>query len=93
MYFQPSILKQLGEHESCEDLFKELSKQYHHKKLSNRLLASLKLMSFKMKDANTKIQDYIDVFNDLAIDLINLGEDLSDERKALHLFSLLPSFF
>jgi hypothetical protein len=87
MYLQPSIFKQLEEHESCEDLFKELSKQYHHKKLFNRLLAFLKLMSFKIKDANTKIQDHIDVFNDLAMDLINLGEDLSDEREALHLLS------
>ena len=40
-----------------------------------------------MKDANTKIQDHIDAFNDLAVDLVNLGEDLSDDQKALHLLS------
>ena len=93
MYLQPSVLKQLGDHDNCDDLFRELSKQYHHKELSNCLLASFKLMSFKMKDTNTKIQDHIDAFNDLAVDLVNLGEDLSDERKALHLLSSLPSSF
>jgi hypothetical protein len=71
----------------------ELSKQYHHKKLFNCLLASLKLIRFKMKDANTNIQDHIDVFNDLAVDLVNIGEDLSHERKAFHLLSSLLSFF
>jgi hypothetical protein len=91
-YVQPSVLKQLGEHKSCEDLFKKLSKQYHYKELSNHLLASLKWMSFKMKDTNTKIQDYIDAFNNLVVNLINLGEDLSDERKALHLLISLSSF-
>jgi hypothetical protein len=50
-------------------------------------------MSFKMKDANTKIQDHIDAFIDLAIDLVDLGKDLSDERKTFHLLSSLPSSF
>jgi hypothetical protein len=34
-YLQFSVLKQLGEHEKCKDLFKELSKQSHQKELSN----------------------------------------------------------
>jgi hypothetical protein len=71
----------------------KLSKQYHHKELFNRLLVSLKLMSFKIKDTNTKILDHIDAFNYLVMDLVNLGKNLSDERKALHLLSSLPSSF
>jgi hypothetical protein len=47
-------------------------------------------MSFKIKDSSTKIQDHIDSFNDLAIDLQNLGEDLTDERRAFYLLSSLP---
>jgi hypothetical protein len=43
-----------------------------------------------MKDSSTKIQDHIDSFNDLAIDLQNLGEDLTNEKKALYLLSSLP---
>ena len=42
-----------------------------------------------MKDNNTKIQDHIDAFNDLVVTLSNLGEDLTDERKTLHLLSSL----
>ena len=60
------------------------------KELSNRLYTSLKLMSFKMKDLGVKIQDHIEAFNNLVVDLQNLGEDLTDERKALHLLSSLP---
>ncbi|OAE35568.1 hypothetical protein AXG93_2841s1010 [Marchantia polymorpha subsp. ruderalis] len=51
-----------------------------------------KLMSFKMVE-DTKIQDHIDAFNDLLVDLLNLGEDLSDEKKSLLLLSsLLASY-
>lgn len=46
-------------------------------------------MSFKLKDDNIKVQDHIDAFNDL-LDLQNLCEELSDERKAFNLLSSLP---
>ena len=35
----------------------------------------------------------LETFNDLVVDLENLGEDLSDERKALHLLNSLPSSY
>lgn len=43
-----------------------------------------------MKDGNTKVQDHIDAFKNLVVDLQNLGEELSDERKAFSLLSSLP---
>src|SRR5450759_1699105 len=46
-----------------------------------------------MKDDGTKMKDHIDAFNDLVINLQNLGEDLSDERKALHMLSSLPTSY
>ena len=43
----------------------------------------------ELQDACRKIQDHLQAFNDLQ----NLGENLSDERKALHLLSsLLASY-
>ena len=74
LYLQPSMLKQIGEHEDCKKLFDALSAQFHRKELFYRLYTTLKLMSFKMKDSSTKIQDHIDSFNDLAIDFQNLGK-------------------
>lgn len=41
----------------------------------------------------TKIQDHIDAFNNLLVDLLNLGEDLSDEKKTLQLLSSLPASY
>ena len=90
LYLQLHVIRQLEEYGDCLSLFEALQRKYHQKELSNRLYTSLKLMSFKMKEGNTKVQDHIDAFNDLVVDLQNLGEELSDERKALHLLSSLP---
>ena len=91
MYLQPQVIKQLND--DCTKLFETLVAKYYRNELSNRLYTSLKLMSFKMKDAGGKIQDHVEIFNDLVIDLQNLGENLSDERKALHLLSSLPASY
>ena len=93
LYLQPHVIKQLEDYADCTLLFEALEKRYHQIELSNRLFTSLKLMSFKMKDGGTKIQDHVDAFNDLVVDLRNLGEELSDERQALHLLSSLPSSY
>ena len=93
LYLQPNVIKQLADYVDCASLFAALQQKYHQKELSNRLYTSLKLMSFKMKEGTAKIQDHIDGFNDLVVDLQNLGEDLSDERQALHLLSSLPSSY
>jgi hypothetical protein len=93
LFLQPHVIRQLEEYSTCTTLFEALQKKYHQKELTNRLYTLLKLMSFKMKDGGTKIQDQIDAFNDLVIDLQNLGEELSDERQALHLLSSLPASY
>ncbi|CAM6106785.1 unnamed protein product [Calypogeia fissa] len=93
LYLKPNVFKQVAVETDVSELFKSLQQKYHHKELSNRLYTSLKLMSFKMKEGDTKLQDHIDAFNDLVVDLENLGEDLSDERKTLHLLSSLPASY
>ncbi|OAE25973.1 hypothetical protein AXG93_1712s1530 [Marchantia polymorpha subsp. ruderalis] len=79
LYLQPHVIRQLEQYGDCLSLFEALQRKYHQKELSNRLYTSLKLMSFKMKDGNTKEQDHIDAFNDPVLDLQNLGDELSDE--------------
>ncbi len=69
-----------------------LKAQFHSSDVSNRMLAVVKLMKFCM-EGSTKIQDHIDRYDDLVTDMINLGEDMSDERKALHLIAFLPSSY
>lgn len=87
---KPNVLKQVKKLEIVIAMFQALQTKYHMKELSNRLFTLLKLMSFKMVEV-TKIQDHIDVFNDLLIDLFNLGEDLSDEKKTWQLLSSLSA--
>ena len=94
LYLQPQVIRQIrDDFKTCTEVFDTLVAKYHRKELTNRLYTSLKLMSFKMKDASGKIKDHIDSFNNLVVDLQNLGEDLSDERKALHLLSSLPASY
>lgn len=93
LYLQPQVIKQIDDHSDCASLFTALKAKYDGNNLSNRLCTLLKLMSFRMKEGGTKIQDHIDAFNDLVVDLMNLGEELSDEQKALHLLSSLPTSY
>src|SRR5450759_4785523 len=79
LYLQPHISKQVEEHVDCTALFDALQSKYHQKELSNRLYTSLKLMSFKMKDGETKIQNHIDAFNDMVIDCLLYTSDAADE--------------
>ncbi|OAE32785.1 hypothetical protein AXG93_374s1120 [Marchantia polymorpha subsp. ruderalis] len=92
VYLKPNVLKQVEELDTVTTMFQALQEKYHMKDLSNRLFTSLKLMSFKIVKG-TKIQDHIDAFNDFLVDLLNLGEDLNDEKAALQLLSSLSSSY
>ncbi|OAE26592.1 hypothetical protein AXG93_4542s1130 [Marchantia polymorpha subsp. ruderalis] len=73
LYLKPNVLKQVEEMETMTTIFQALQTKYHMKELSNSLLISLKLMSFKMIEV-TKIEYHIDAFNDLLVALLNLSE-------------------
>ncbi|OAE25076.1 hypothetical protein AXG93_1163s1110 [Marchantia polymorpha subsp. ruderalis] len=92
LYLKPNVLKQVEELETVTTMFQALQAKYHMKQLSNQLFTSFKLMSFKMVEG-TKIQDQIDAFNDLLMDLLNLGANLSDEKKSFQFLSSLPSSY
>ncbi len=68
LYLQPHVIKQVEDYNTCKALFEALQREYHHKELSNSLYTLLKLMSFKIKEGGTKIQDHIDAFKALMIE-------------------------
>lgn len=78
LYLKPNMLKQVKKLKTGTTMFQALQTKHHLKELSNRLFKSLKLMSFKMVE-DTKMHNHIDSFNDVLMDLLNLGEDLSDK--------------
>lgn len=88
LYLNPNVLKQVEKLETVTAMFQGLQTKYHMKELSNRLFTLLTLMSFKMIEV-TKIQQHIDAFNDLLVDLLNVDEYLSDEKKVIAAFDLL----
>jgi hypothetical protein len=89
LHLKPAVFKQVATEIDVTRMFATLKAKYHQEELSNRLYASLKLQLFKMKDGDS-IDDHIDKFNDMVVDLENLGEDMGEERKAINLLGSLP---
>lgn len=90
LYLQPQIIKLERIYDDYDSIFEAFQKKYHHKKLSDLLYVSLKLMSFKMKDGGANIREHIEGFNDLVVDLFKIDEELNDEKNVLHLLNSLP---
>lgn len=92
-HLQPSILKQVDEYNKCTLLFEAFEQRFYRKILSNMMYASLKLMIFKMKYSSTKIKDHFYAFDDLVIDVHNLGDEIFYERNKIHLLSSLATSY
>ena len=73
-------------------LWNRLETLYMTKSLSTRLYLKTKFFSFKMVE-NQKLQDHIDSFNKLCLDLENIDIKYDDENKALVLLHSLPKSY
>ena len=73
---------------STYSLWKALENKYMNKKNENRLYLLKRLFYLQIKSGI--ISSYIDEFNKLIVDLLNLDENFKDERKAMLLINSLP---
>ena len=89
LHLRPHILRQTKPMETALEYFVALKAKYHRSDAGNRLVATLELLRFKM-EGHTSIQDHIDRFEALTRDMEDLGESLTDERRALYLLASLP---
>nr|GEX74205.1 retrovirus-related Pol polyprotein from transposon TNT 1-94 [Tanacetum cinerariifolium] len=86
---KPQILREVIHETTAAGLWLNLESLYMTKSLVNKLRFKDRLYSFRMKPG-TSIQDHLDEFNTILIDLENLDVDIDDEDKSVLLVIFLP---
>ena len=71
------------------EIWKKLDSLYLIKTLPSQLFLKARFFTFRMKD-NQKLQDHIDEFNKLCLDLENINVRYDDGDKAVVLLHFLP---
>ena len=83
------VLREVSKMTTALEIWKRLDNLYLTKTLSSRLYLKTKFFTFKMKEKQ-KLQDHIDEFNKLCLDLENINVKYDDEDRALVLLHSLP---
>jgi len=78
--------------ETTAELWLKLESLYMAKSLSSRLYLKAKFFTFKMQEGH-KLQNHINDFNKLCLDLENIDVKYDDEDKALVLLHSLPKSY
>jgi len=87
-----TVLREVSKMETAAELWLKLESLYMTKSLSSRLYLKAKFLTFKMQKGQ-KLQNHIDDFNKLCLDLENIEVKYDDEDKALVLLHSLPKFY
>ncbi|PKU72844.1 Retrovirus-related Pol polyprotein from transposon TNT 1-94 [Dendrobium catenatum] len=83
------VLRKVSHVKTVSELWKKLEELYRQKTLPNRIYLKEKFFGYKMDEAKS-IDDNLDEFNKLILDLENLEVKIEDEDKAIILLNSLP---
>lgn len=86
------VLRKVSKEKTVDALWKKLKEIYMTKTLASRLCLKQALYSFKMVEEKN-IEEQVDIFNKLILDLENIGTTISDENQALLLQCSLPKSY
>ena len=84
------VLREVSKEKSAAAIWLKLEGLYMTKSLANRLHSKQKLYTFKMKPGSS-IEDHLDEFNKIILDLENIEIKVEDEDQALLLLRSLSS--
>ena len=86
------VLREVLKMKTTAELWLKLESLYMTKSLSSKLYLKAKFLTFKMNEGQ-RLQDHIDDFNQLCLDLENIEVKYVDEDKALVLLHSLPKSY
>ena len=86
------VLRKVSKEKTAAGVWSKLESLYMMKSLVNRLYLKQALYFFKMQE-DKSIDEQLDVFNKLILDLENIDVTIDDEDQALLLLSSLPKSY
>lgn len=92
LYLADNVLRQVNEQVTAKEVWAQLDKIYLTKTLTNKLYLKERFFGFKM-DTTKDLEQNLDEFNRATIDLMNIGEKIDDENKAIILLNSLPESY
>lgn len=87
-----TVLREVAKAESTAEVWLKLESLYMTKSLANRLHKKIKLYTFKMTPGMS-IEEHLDHFNKIILDLENIDITISDEDKAILLLTSLDASY
>ncbi|GJW65930.1 retrovirus-related pol polyprotein from transposon TNT 1-94 [Tanacetum coccineum] len=92
LFLTREVLREVIHETIAAGLWLKLESLYMTKSLANKLRLKDRLYTFRMKPG-TSVQDHLDEFNTILIDLENLDVDIDDEDKAVLLVISFPTSY
>ena len=86
------VLREVADEETAAGLWKKLESLYMKKSLTSRLYLKQRLYTLKMREG-TPVQEHLDEFNKIVLDMKNLDIKLEDEDQALIVLCSLPASY
>ncbi|TYK10340.1 Retrovirus-related Pol polyprotein from transposon TNT 1-94 [Cucumis melo var. makuwa] len=92
LYLSDEVLRLVDEATTIGELWKKLESLYLKKSLSNKIYIKEKFFGYKM-DQSKSLEENLDEFQKIIVDLNNIGEKMSDENQAVILLNSLPEIY
>ena len=91
-YLEDSALYSVLEEKTPKELWSKLQDLYMGKNICNKLMLKKRLYSLCMVEGGD-VLSYIQLFDQVSIELFNVGMNMEEEDKSLLLLYSLPPFF
>ncbi|KAA0060177.1 Retrovirus-related Pol polyprotein from transposon TNT 1-94 [Cucumis melo var. makuwa] len=92
LYLSDEVLRLVDEATTTGELWKKLENLYLTKSLPNKLYLKEKFFGYKM-DQSKGLEENLDKFQKIIVDLNNISEKMSDENQVVILLNSLPETY
>lgn len=92
LHLRDNVFRQVDEEKTAAELWAKLDKLFISKSLSNKIYLKEKFFGYRM-DSSKSLDENLDEFNKICLELENTGEKMSDESQAVILLNSLPESY